>query len=94
MKIKVISKIKNKIIIDVLPEDEELVLEYLRYRELEIAATKLVKDELIPVIEGIRYADKRILAGSKYNHRLRFYPSPVLSGFSFNNFKWELVDED
>jgi hypothetical protein len=94
MKIKVISKIKNKIIIDVLPEDEELVLEYLRYRELEIAANKLVKDELIPVIEGIRCADKRILAGSKYNYRLRFSPSQVLSGFSFNNFQWELVDED
>jgi hypothetical protein len=86
MKIRA-EKLKT-LIIDVLPEDEELVLEYLKCRKLEITANKLVKDELIPMKEGIKCTDKRILAGTQYSDHVT-----CLKFFKFNDFTWELVEE-
>jgi hypothetical protein len=92
MKIKSVSG--NPIIIDVLPEDEALVLEYLKCRKLEIAALTLFEDKLISGHELNEYTSDRQIVEFKYNKLLfsRILPTQK-DWISFVNFYWEL-DED
>jgi hypothetical protein len=92
MKIK--SNGIRTIIIDVLPEDEALVLEYLRLRKFELAAIKLVEDELITDIDFRNCRWNRIEAEENYSAILQTrMNSANHKKHNFSDFFWEL-DED
>jgi hypothetical protein len=93
MKIKAIANCGNHVI-NVLPEDEAFVLEYLKCRNLECAAIKLHNDRLI-CIEDFRHTIncRRVVERKCTNLFQSRRKSTLIQDFIFSDYYWEL-DED